>query len=851
MHGRLRGIGGHEAILIGEGWTFAACAPDSTVHPDALDAAGLDWTPARVPCTAASALRDAGKWDLDRAERRFDAEDWWFRTTFAAAPTRADEECWLCFDGLATVAEVWLNGALLLNADGMFTGHACRVDGALEAVNRLAIRFRSLDALLAVKRPRPRWRVPMLAHQQLRWFRTTLLGRTPGWSPPAAAVGPWQPITLERRRIAQVSGLAISALGDGTLTVSATVAPIGGSAVKRVALALTRGARRDLVPLARVAGDRFEARTQLAEVQQWWPHTHGEPALYDAVLQVSSDAGDLSVTAGPIGFRTVEVHAADGDFAVRVNGVDLFCRGACWTPLDVVRLDADAVALDAAFTQLHESGMNMVRVGGTMAYESDAFLDRCDATGVLLWQDLMFANMDYPEDDAGFAGRAELEVRQLLARLQGRPSVAVICGNSEGEQQAAMWGAPRERWSPPLFHERFARLVAHDLEGVPYWPSSAHGGAFPHQGNVGTTSYYGVGAYLRPLEDARRAEVRFASECLAFANIPESATLQRMPGGSAVRVKHAAWKARSPRDLGAGWDFDDVRDHYLGRLFDVDAAALRYADHERYLELGRAVSGEVMAATFLEWRRARSVTRGALVWFLRDLWPGAGWGVVDSSGLPKVAWHYLRRALAPVALGLSDEGGNGIMIQAINDRPVACEARVVLALYRQGEIRTGQGERVVAIPAQSAIEIPAAELFDGFHDLSYAYRFGPAPHELIAATLHGSDGAVLARAFHFIGALPSDRETDVGLSATLATAADGGRSITVTTRRFAQTVRVEVPGFRCEDDAFHLAPGESRTLALTPAAAAAQWAAHEVGRVTMRATVRALNSETIAKVSEA
>ena len=42
------------------------------------------------------------------------------------------------------------------------------------------------------RRPRPRWRAPMVEHQQLRWFRTTLLGRTPGWSPPAAPVGPWR-----------------------------------------------------------------------------------------------------------------------------------------------------------------------------------------------------------------------------------------------------------------------------------------------------------------------------------------------------------------------------------------------------------------------------------------------------------------------------------------------------------------------------------------------------------------------------------------------------------------------------------------------------------------------------------
>src|SRR5581483_5225926 len=363
----------------------------------------------------------------------------------------------------------------------------------------------------------------------------------------------------------------------GWVEVSCSVSPVGANTPSArvsalgVRLLITRGGDRYSIPLPRQADNTYRGRLDIPNVLLWWPHTHGEPALYDAHLAISLDGSDtntdIDVDLGRIGFRTLTLDTTAGDFALSVNGVPVFCRGACWTPPDPVSLDCDLESLRQTLEQVRAAGMNMLRVGGTMVYESDAFLDLCDANGILLWQDFMFANMSYPEGDPAFSASVREEARQQLGRLAGRPCLAVLCGNSEGEQQSAMWGAPRDSWSAPLFHETLAQLAREARPDVPYWPSSAHGGEFPHQGNTGTTSYYGVGAYLRPLEDARRSEVRFASECLAFANIPEDKTLARMPGGPAIRCHHPAWKARTPRDLGAGWDFDDVRDHYLARPF--------------------------------------------------------------------------------------------------------------------------------------------------------------------------------------------------------------------------------------------------------------------------------------------
>ena len=132
-----------------------------------------------------------------------------------------------------------------------------------------------------------------------------------------------------------------------------------------------------------------------------------------------------------------------------------------------------------------------------------------------------------------------------LNRLQARPCLAVLCGGSEVAQQAAMAGAPRALWDGALFAERLAGHARRLRPDVPYVAATPSGGALPFHAGTGVSHYYGVGAYRRPLEDARRAGVRFAAECLAFSHVPSPAAVDALMGGRGAPGSHPRGTRRS------------------------------------------------------------------------------------------------------------------------------------------------------------------------------------------------------------------------------------------------------------------------------------------------------------------
>lgn len=780
----------------GSDWEFMLSPPGLETPGQLQQAAEPAWFPACVPGTVAQSLQAAGRWNVTSPDL-LQQMDVWYRLSLQDQPAFD-----MTFEGLAGMTEIWLGETLLARHETMYRPVTISVPPIGIERTYLFLCVRTAQSWTHRRAGRARWRPRMIVPATLREVRQTLLGHMPGWCPDIPALGPYGPV---KRRPAVVAPTA------RITRLTADWTPTGAS------LDLVLEWPHDAPPPeVHVAGQSLAARKDapgtwvvqgaVHDALPWWPHTHGEPRLYELEVQ----AGSQRQVLAHIGFRRIEFDPTQSHRGLKVNGTPVFCRGVCWTPPDLAALWTQAPVYEAQVRRIADAGMNMVRVGGTMLYEHEAFYEACDRAGVLVWQDYMLANFDYPGRDPAFLAELEAEATHFLHRTACHPSLAVLCGGSEVRQQAEMLGSPWPTDDP--IHEGVLRRVSQACRpDVSYVPNSPWGGPTAFSTRQGITHYYGVGAYMRPLEDARRAQVAFASECMALAHVPVESHLD---AELASQPCNHVWKRGTPRDRGASWDFDDVRDHYVQRLYGVDPAQQRYEDVARYLDLGRAVSCDLAESLYSEWRRPASGCAGGLVWQLRDLYPGAGWGLWDVGAHPKPVWHALRRVLQPVQLLVTDEGLDGLDLHLVNETEKERVVELTLTCLRDGAkvVADGRCERVLA--GHMACTVNSNELLGRFHDISHAYRFGPLAHDVAHAVMRDvRTGLVLGEAFH----LPRRNlpRNDLGLSAEVTQDADG-LWLTVSTRRFAQYVHFSCGTHDAQDDWFHLAPGVSRRVRLVP-----------------------------------
>ena len=316
--------------------------------------------------------------------------------------------------------------------------------------------------------------------------------------------------------------------------------------------------------------------------------------------------------------------------------------------------------------------MNMLRIAGTEA-TSRGVLRPLRRAGHARLAGLHVREHRLPGRRPSFVAEVAAEAAQQLALWQRHPCVAVVCGNCEVAQQAAMWGATPRLDAGAAVRRAAARDWSPSAGPTRRTCRRAPAAAPSRFSRRGRRPYYGVGAYLRPLDDARRG-LRFATECLAFANVPDEAAVpaRLRQDGAASSPR---WKERVPRDLGAAGT-STTSATTTSPLFGVDPGQLRVATTSATWSSSRAVTGEVMAR---RWASGGAQDRCAAArWCCGSSECGrarAGACSTRAGRAPSTAYTPAPRA-APVAVSTTDEGVDGLALHVVNDRPIRRRGRL-------------------------------------------------------------------------------------------------------------------------------------------------------------------------------
>lgn len=778
--------------------TLFATAPSRFPGPAAL-AADPDLPRLEVDGMPGLVTRAAG-WEqlLAPIGDTVDDADWWIVGRYDAPLP-----CRVWFDGLTFPATVFVDGDPVTDVGSMFLPvHVHLTAGPHE----IAIRFASLTQWLKKRRGRGRWRSNLVAEQKLRWARTTLLGRAPAYSGSPAPVGIWRRIELTDG--VSIDDLTVQCVSE-QVEVSGRCVDVTGTGVADadVDVRITHEGTIATSTVGRCGPDgTFAIALTVDSPHLWWPRGYGDQPLYDLDISVEGTV----IRSRRIGFRTVDVTPARG-FGVAVNGTPIFCRGAVWMPADPTDLRGSADTTREQLRLLADAGANMVRIPGGTAYEQPEFWDASAEFGILVWQDTMQATFDPPPelDDVVAA-----ELAGELRALGGNPALAVVSGGNETQQQPEMLGLAADSRTMNLVDHRLPVIAA--VAGVPYVPSSPS--APPRTGDLairpdtGVAHWFGVGGYLRPLTDVMTAGVGFAAESLAFSIPPTADAVDRHFGSSAPAGHHPHWKAGVPRDKGASWDFEDVRDHYVREVFGVDPMQIRRVDPDRYLQLGRVAVIAAMVGCFGFWRRQDSGCHGALVLSAKDLVPGAGWGLIDVDGAPKAPLSALRRIWDPLSVIVSDAGLSGLRIDIYNDSPNPLPARLILTAVDAGGRPVIDGSADIIVPERSSTTMHDSEITGSFRDLAHSYRFGPAVAQAVQVEVVGADPEHSVRDVIVIDPAAAPIRADLTARAGIDEA--GTWYLDVTADAALRWVEIDVSGYRPADNYFHLAPGLTYRVAL-------------------------------------
>lgn len=764
-----------------------------------------------IPGDVHSALRDAGiipdpyfgrnendvQWVAHRdwvIERRFNIDD-------------VDADWYLDVDYLDTVAVIFLNDVPVLSADNCFRRYRPDVSSALlKGENVIRIHFHSSIKAGEERQAAQPFYVPY--HPGNSPIANGNMLRKPqchfgwDWNIALAPLGLYGSIALRRLDTARIEHVCTSqhhVEGGVELHVEVT---LHAAQPASVPVHLSLGEERVRLDCGLNAGETVIRHVFFVEKPKlWWPAGSGEQTLYTLTVELPDETATRQ-----IGFRTVELltdkDEAGSRFAFRINGQEIFCRGANWIPADALHSLTSRGKTEDLLSSAVEANMNMIRVWGGGFYEADWFYDLCDRLGLMVWQDFMFACNLYPCTD-DFLDNVEREVSYQVKRLSSHPSIALWCGDNE------LVGALN--WFEESRNNRDRYLVAYDRlnrtietalkKAAPsalWWPSSPASGYLDygdawHADGSGDMHYWSVWHENKSFDNYRAVKPRFCSE-FGFQSYTSMPVIQTYADAKDMNISSPVIELHQKNAGG--------NERIAGTMF-------RYfrfpKDFANFVYISQVQQALAIKTAVEYWRSLKPHCMGTLYWQLNDTWPVASWSSLDYGGSWKALHYAARRFFQPVAVSaIPSDDGSIVRFSAVNDTLEEVDIDMnIFALSTDGT-RT---------PLKSASGVcgPDAAIVMAEIDMSQVAEGALLSWDFIASNGMTGEGHHVAETYKALDLQPS------GLIHTVTLRDDGQYEVEVTATGLALFVVIEADiAGRYSDNLFDLTAGEARRIVFSP-----------------------------------
>lgn len=548
----------------------------------------------------------------------------------------------------------------------------------------------------------------------------------------------------------------------------------------------------------------------------WWPNGYGEQPLYQvkAELYVREENGNRLIDTWEkrIGLRTMtmcrEKDQWGEQFAHEVNGVRIFAMGGDYIPEDnLLGRISDERTRELLF-QAKEANFNCIRVWGGGHYPHDGFFDACDELGLIVWEDFMFACAVYdltPE----FEENIRQEFIDNIRRIRHHASLGLWCGNNEMEQFVAegQWVThPKQKSDYVKMYEYIIPKLLKDCDpNTFYWPASpSSGGAFddPNGEDRGDVHYWAVWHGNMPITEYRKFYFRYLSE-FGFQSFPSLKTCETFTEPEDRNIFSYVMEKHQRNQVANGKIMN-----YMEQTF------LYPTSFDTVLYASQLLQAEAIRYGVEHFRRNRGRCMGTVIWQLNDCWPVASWSSIDYCGRWKALHYYAKRFFAPLMISCAEEGiltqdtnpnaepypvRKAIRLNVANETMQEQKVCVRYALRNASAEIIREGSRELTVPALASVWLDEESMEDASLHSDYV------SYELETENGVVSGGTVLFCApKHFAFA-------DPGLEVHAE-----GQELVVTAKAYARSVEIinENDDMLLEDNYFDMNAGERRVRIL-------------------------------------